>query len=180
MEKKKRNVSIRLSESDIKKIKDISLRLGIKESELFRFAIKNMLAKLITLSDMSVKGADLIPTWLECGRDLLTHFDIDMGRLDRIFNQDVRVGRSRVDAEDLDLMILSYFNENYAVKKLSELCGISVSAAEVPAALRKYLFEKYVLLKEHASDMPAVDFKQLAAVDFPGVTTEARNQLQPV
>lgn len=180
MEKKKRNVSIRLSESDIKKIKDISTRLGIKESELFRFAIKNMLAKLITLSDTSVRGADLIPTWLECGRDLLTHFDIDAGRLDKIFNLETRDGRGRVDAEDLDLMILSYFNENYAVKKLSELCGVSVTAAEVPAALRKYLFEKYVLLKEHAVDLPAVDFKQLAGVDFANHAAAGRNQLQPV
>jgi hypothetical protein len=165
VEKKKRNVSIRLSESDIRKIKDISERLGVKESELFRFSIKNMLAKLITLSDSSMNGADLIPTWLECGRDLLVHFDIDVERLDDIFNLNASEGNAKVDEEDLDLMILSYFNENYAVKKLSELCGVSVTAADVTVTLRRYLYEKYVVLKERQLAQP-VSYNNLAGVEY--------------
>lgn len=148
MEYKKRNVSVRLSEPDIKKIKDISVRLGVKESELFRYSIKTMLAKLITLSDTSVRGADLIPTWLECGRDLMAHFDLDVGQLDKVFNRNAIGGTGCVESEDLDLIILSYFDENYAAKKLSELSEVSVNAVDVPASLRKYLFEKYVLLKD--------------------------------
>lgn len=165
MENKKRNVSVRLSESDIKKIKDISNRLGVKESELFRYSIKNMLTKLITLSDVSVRGADLIPTWLECGRDLLAHFDIDVDRLDTIFNSGQEGAKRKVDEEDLDLMILSYFNENYAVKKLSEVTGMSISAAEVPAVLRKYLFEKYVLFKDD-TEVPGINLRKLAGIDL--------------
>lgn len=145
MEQRKRNISVRLSTSDIRKIKDISARLGVKESELFRFAVKNMLTKLMPLNDDDLKGADLIPTWLECGDDLLAYFDIDADQLDEIINNNAQQEETRVEFSDLDLMVLSSLNRNYVVKKLSDVCGMQVDPANVKDILRAYLHDKYVL-----------------------------------
>ncbi len=148
----KRNVSVRLSVSDIKKAKEIAQRLGVKESELIRYSIKNMLIKLMPLSDEKMSGADLIPTWLECGNDLLGHFDIDVDRLEEMFNQESASNEDRIDSLDLHLMILSNFNKNYAVKKLSEICGKQVGTNDANRVLQNYLYDKYVLGKNCECD----------------------------
>lgn len=160
MEQRKRNISVRLSASDIRKVKDISHRLGVKESELFRFAIKNMLTKLMPLSDESLKGADLIPTWVECGNDLLTYFDIDVDRLDEIFNESAEGSFEKIDEVDLDLMILSNLNQHYAVKKLSELCRTQIDPSDVIEVFREYLYKKYVLGKSEGDKDASVAIKQ--------------------
>ncbi len=145
MEQTKRNISVRLSNSDIKKMKEISGRLRVKESELFRYAIKNMLTKLMPLNDEKLRGADLIPAWLECGEELLNYFHIDTEQLNKIFNQNISGDEQRVDMEDLDLMVLSSLNQKYVVKKLAEICGMPVDPVDVQKILRTYLYEKYVL-----------------------------------
>lgn len=149
MEQIKRNISVRLSTSDKKKMKEISTRLCVKESELFRYAIKNMLTKLMPLSDEKLKGADLIPAWLECGGDLLNYFHMDVEQLDKIFNKNNC--EDCVDLDDLDLMILSSLNKKYVVKKLSEICQENIDPADVDKVLQKYLYNKYVVGAEHSS-----------------------------
>ena len=46
MDAKKKNVSLRMSQSDIDKVKAVSDRLGVKETDVLRFAVKQMLQKL--------------------------------------------------------------------------------------------------------------------------------------
>lgn len=167
MEQRKRNISVRLSSSDIKKVKEISQRLGVKESELFRFSIKSMLTKLMPLSDHALAGADLIPTWLACGNDLLTYFDIDVDKLDEIFNATDKESQEKVDELDLDLMVLAHLNQHYAVKKLSDICGSQIEPANVNRMLHEYLYGKYVLGK---------GFECCAEVEYPLSTTESNRR----
>lgn len=144
MSKKKRNISVRLSESDIRKIKDISDRFGVKESELFRYGVKCMLTKLMPFNDPNLRGADLIPAWLECGPELLNYFYIDSDQLGTIFNNDIKEDDTEIDASDLDLMVLSNLNEKFVVKRLSDICGIPLECSDVQTVLHKYLHDKYV------------------------------------
>lgn len=120
------------------------MRLGVKESELFRYAVKNMLTKLMPLSDDQLNGSDLMPAWLECGHDLLNYFHIDVEQLNDIFNKNICANDERVDMTDLDLMILSVLNRNYVIKKLSAICQTNIKPSEVDEALNNYLYEKYV------------------------------------
>ncbi len=145
MEQSKKNISVRLTASDIKKIKEIAERIGVKYSDLFRFSVKSMLTRLMPLHDKELRGADLIPTLLECGEELMDYFDIDSEQLDRIVNEGVVDRSKRVDTEDLDLMVLSYLNQNYGVKKLSEVSNANIEAADVNEVLKHYLYEKYVI-----------------------------------
>ncbi len=146
MDRKKRNVSIRLSESDIRKTKEVSNRLGVKDSELFRFAIKNTLRKLTPLNDGELQGADLIPAWLMWGEELSEYFDLNGEQLNEIFNSGVSEDKC-IDAADIDLMLLSRLSGSYVVKRLSEICGSQVEPAQANQVMRNYLYDKYVLGK---------------------------------
>ena len=147
MDRKKRNVSIRLSESDIRKTKEVSNRLGVKDSELFRFAIKSTLRKLTPLNDAELQGADLIPAWLVWGEELLEYFDLNSEQLNEIFNNDAPHGKT-IDAADIDLMLLSRLSGSYVVKRLSEICGTQVEPSQANQVMKNYLYDKYVLGKE--------------------------------
>lgn len=151
-----KNISVRLSMSDINRFKEISLRLGIRESDLLRFSIKNFLSILVPLNDKNLRGAELMPIWLKCGNLLLENFDIDAARLNEIFNQGLEEKDQAVDMEDIELMAMSRLNPVYLVKKLSAICDRKIDPEEAPLALRRHLYEKYVVCSpaEEKPDMP--------------------------
>jgi hypothetical protein len=145
MEHNMKNISVRLSCNDIQRVKGLSMRLGIRESDLFRFSVKSVLEKLVLLNDKNVKGADMIPIWLECGDFLMDHFDFDIARLDEIFNLDVYEPTQRIDMEDIELMAMSKLNPIYMIKKLSTLCKKQIDPSRVNEVFREYLYRKYIL-----------------------------------
>tara|TARA_R110001592_G_scaffold7676_1_gene42540 strand:- start:1414 stop:1926 length:513 start_codon:yes stop_codon:yes gene_type:complete len=119
MEAKKKNVSLRMSQSDIEKVKQIAGRLDVKESEVLRFAVKQMLTRLALFNEQSYKGVDLMPALLDTGEDLIRFFDLDAEQLNQIINSDLKEDGRAVDPEDLKLFALSSINERYARMKLN-------------------------------------------------------------
>jgi hypothetical protein len=103
---RKKAVSLRLNVSDIKRIKRISQRLGVRDSDVIRYAIKNLLFKLSPLSDPAVKGRSLVPLFLEGGAELVHHFDLDAQRLGTIINEDADPPQV-VSVEDLHLIAMT-------------------------------------------------------------------------
>jgi hypothetical protein len=103
---KKRAVSLRLSTADVKRIKRVSQRLGIRDSDVIRYAIKKLLFKLSALSDPAIRGRSLVPLFLEGGADLVHHFDLDAMRLGVIIN-DGADDAVRVSMEDLHMLAMS-------------------------------------------------------------------------
>lgn len=103
---RKKAVSLRLNVSDIKRIKRISQRLGVRDSDVIRYAIKNLLFKLSPLSDPAVKGSSLVPLFLEGGAEIVNHFDLDAHRLGAIINEDVEATQA-VSLEDLHLIAMT-------------------------------------------------------------------------
>jgi len=108
---RKKAVSLRLNVSDIKRIKRISQRLGVRDSDVIRYAIKNLLFKLSPLSDPAVKGRSLVPLFLEGGAEIVNHFDLDAQRLGSIINEDVDA-KHAVSLEDLHLIAMTGGMEN--------------------------------------------------------------------
>jgi hypothetical protein len=145
MEHNMKNISVRLNFVDIKRIKDLSNRLGVRESDLFRFSVKNILEKLVLLNDKNVKGADLIPIWLECGDFLMENFELDSAKLNAMFNADVIQPEQRIDPEDIELMAMSKLNPIYTIKKLTALCKRPVDPNSVNDTFREYLYNKYII-----------------------------------
>jgi len=143
MECRKQNVSVRMANSDLHRIKEISKRLGVKESDLFRFCVKSVLSKLMPLQDESIKGSDLMPVFIDIGDDLARFFELDAARLEKIINGDLLEIDKKVPRDDIDLLALASISERYVVVKLSEMSKRPVSGQTAFEALREYFKSKY-------------------------------------
>jgi hypothetical protein len=142
IEHRKQAISIRLAESDVRNVKRVAKRLGVRDSDIVRYAIKTMLARIAPLCDEAITGRNLVPVLVESGDELIRHFELDAYRLERIINehahQDVRV-----DRDDIALLAMSGLREHYLVMRMKDESGASegVGAAR---SLRNYLYDKYV------------------------------------
>jgi hypothetical protein len=135
-----------MNSTDVRKVKKVASRLGVRDSDVIRFAVKSMLAKLGPLYDPEAHGRNLVPVFVESGADLLRFFEIDAARLESIINGGVDIER-RVDRDDIALLALTGSQEPYAALKLSELDHTERrerTAAELSESLRQYLYAKYV------------------------------------
>jgi hypothetical protein len=135
-----------MNSTDVRKVKKVASRLGVRDSDVIRFAVKSMLARLGPLYDPEAHGRNLVPVFVESGADLLRFFEIDASRLETIINGGVDIER-RVDRDDIALLALTGSQEPYAALKLSELDRTERrerTAAELSESLRQYLYAKYV------------------------------------
>ena len=68
---------MRISESDHLKIKRIANRLGVRDSDMYRYAIKTVLSKLSPLDHKNRSGSEVLPAFIECGKELSSFFNLD-------------------------------------------------------------------------------------------------------
>lgn len=145
--------------ADVRKVKKLAARLGVRDSDVIRFAVKSMLAKLGPLYDSEVHGRNLVPVFVESGSELLRFFEIDAAKLETIINNGVEADR-RVDRDDIALLALTSAQEPYAALKLSELEQNERprrGPAELLASLREYLYAKYVYRPASSAEAPPGD-----------------------
>jgi hypothetical protein len=147
---RKQAVSLRVSTSDLRRVKKLAQRLGARDSDVIRFALKIMLNRLAPLCDNSMRGRALIPVFIEAGSDLFHHFDLDTARLDEIVN-DGATKEQEVEADDLQRIAIAGLQQSYAKLKLSKLNPGPSGEREAPdlddlltVQLRGYLYSKYV------------------------------------
>ena len=149
IESRKQAVSIRMNVADVRKVKKLAQRLGVRDSDIIRFAVKSMLARLGPLYDPDMRGRNLVPMFVESGGDMLRFFDLDAPRLHAIINDGVEAAR-QVDRDDVALLALSGGQETYAALKLTELDrqdrvnGEATATPDLARSLRQYLYDKYV------------------------------------
>lgn len=150
MDSRKQAVSIRMSAADIRNVKKLAKRLGARDSDVIRFAVKAMLSKLTPLFDPSVKGRALVPVFLESGGDIFRHFDLDAARLENIINEGVEV-QSRVEPDDIHLIAMSGIQRSYVKLRLGSMNtgrtseeARSADGDQVDHTLREYLYDKYI------------------------------------
>ena len=144
IESRKLAVSIRMNAADVRKVKRLAMRLATRDSDVIRFAVKTMLARLGPLYDAEVRGRNLVPVFVESGVELLRFFEIDAARLEAIINDGVEPAR-RVERDDIALLALTGGQSPYAALKLSELNESGRSEAlGLAHSLRQYLYAKYV------------------------------------
>jgi len=141
-----------MSGADVRKIKKLAVRLGVHDSDVVRFAVKTMLARLEPLHDPEARGRSVLPVFFESGDELVRFFELDMPRLDTIINDGVEIAR-RVDRDDVALIAMHATQPPFAAIKLSEMYSNGAERARTANgngeadpvnSLRKYLYEKYV------------------------------------
>lgn len=152
MDNQKQCVSVRLTGSDIRKIKRIAQRLNVSDSDIIRFGIKRMLSKLRPLGDENTNGSQLLPVFLEHGTEVSQYFDFDAERLERIINQGADSSR-QIDHIDIELLAMHSVFPNYLKTQLEKLMERSVEDKEVIPCLREYLYSKYGQLREQGADL---------------------------
>lgn len=161
MDSRKQAVSIRMSAADVRNIKKLAKRLGVRDSDIIRFAVKTTLAKLVPLYDHTVTGRNLVPVFVESGNDLFRHFDLDAMRLESILNDGVEE-ETRVDIDDIQLIAMNGIQQSYAKLRMTSIGAGRLHAANGGAresadtdgtaqALKKYLYDKYVYSKRGAA-----------------------------
>lgn len=145
---RKQAVSIRLGTADVRKMKQLAERIGVRDSDVLRYALKTTLNRLAALCDPEIKGANLVPAVVEAGPEFVRYFDLDAVRLDAILNTGVEPSR-RVSHDDVALVSLAGSQPEYAMLRMPRtnapggvrVLGGSTASVE---ALRQHLYEKYV------------------------------------
>jgi hypothetical protein len=142
---RKQAVSIRMSRSDVRNIKRLAERLGARDSDVIRFAIKLMLSQLAPLQDPSVGGRSLVPVFLESGPELMRHFELDAPRLASILNDGVQADR-QVEPDDIQLLAMSALQRTYLKLRPGSNGNAhgSTGAGAPEQSLREYLYDKYL------------------------------------
>ena len=143
VDQRKQAVSIRLGESDIRNIKRMARRLGVRDSDIIRFAIKSTLSRIAPLCDPAIRGRNLVPVLVESGDDLIRYFELDAFRLEGIINENVEEGR-QVESDDIALLAMSGLREEYLVMRLKDGSSTPLDTAPQHRSLRRYLYDKYV------------------------------------
>ncbi len=147
LDQRKQAVSIRLGESDLRNIKQIARRLGVRDSDIIRFAIKSMLQRISPLCDDAITGRSLVPVLVESGDELIRHFEVDAYRLERIINERAEAS-DRVDREDIALLAMSGLREQYLLLRMNVNNGGPLDAGARGHSLRAYLYDKYVFRQD--------------------------------
>lgn len=179
MDSRKQAVSIRMSAADIRSVKRLAERLGVRDSDVIRFAVKVMLGRLAPLHDLGVRGKSLVPVFVESGTDIFRHFELDALRLDSIINQGADPD-ARVDSDDIQLIAMSGIQQSYAKLRLSSIShnnqashksgnGAALDKTgraarpgeedELGHSLRKYLYEKYVYRNNNGGPRSPVELE---------------------
>ena len=178
VDQRKQAVSIRLGESDIRNIKRIAKRLGVRDSDIIRFALKSTLSRIAPLCDPAIRGRNLVPVLVESGDELIRYFELDAFRLESIINENVEVGR-QVDRDDIALLAMSGLREEYLVMRLKDGNGTPVDAAPPHRSLRRYLYDKYVYRSgDHQHDAAHANGSGNGNVNEVVFPTEAGTRLQ--
>ena len=137
---RRRAVSIRLASADIRNIKRFAKRLGVRDSDIVRFAIKSTFGRLAPLCDPAIRGRSLVPVLVEAGDELIRHFELDAFQLEAIVNDEAEP-KDQVAREDIVLLSMSSLRQDYLRMRISKDQRGDETSAD---SLRRYLYGKYV------------------------------------
>jgi hypothetical protein len=175
VDQRKQAVSIRLGESDIRNIKRMAARLGVRESDIIRYAIKSTLNRIAPLGDQAIRGRNLVPVLVESVDELIRYFELDTFRLETIINGEVEVAR-QVERDDIALLAMSGLREEYLMMRLKDgEDGVSAEAPLPARSLRHYLYDKYVYRNSEPRSDCRPDGTNDSAVLQEGVRVQIRH-----
>jgi hypothetical protein len=139
----KKNISVRLGVADLRRVKEIANRLDVKESEIFRYAVKSLSTRLMPLLNRQLCGVSMLVALLESGEELLRYFEFDTQQLYKLINTSVIDGQKLVENEDIEMLAVAIINPDYLAAQVSEKLNTHIEPTLAFEALRHYLFRKY-------------------------------------
>ncbi|MCF6205218.1 MAG: hypothetical protein L3J59_16400 [Methylococcaceae bacterium] len=141
MNQRKEIVSLRLTNDDRTAVQSIADRLLVRESDIYRFAVNQLVTRLQKLLDSSCRGIDLLPLFLELREDLNYNLGFKKNQLYNIINHKELAPERQVSMEDIELLILPH---HLVRNRLKTLHDINDNNIDTDKWLRLYFKEKYL------------------------------------
>lgn len=145
---KKFIVSMRLNNNDRMAIRAMASRLFVRESELYRCAVNNLLSCLHKLHDTDCAGSDLLPLFIEFRVELIQGLGLKKQQLFNIINSGNIHPDKFVAMADIELLLLPQHLVRQRLLQIRE--ALAMKQNDIGAWLEGYLLEKYRL--ENTSD----------------------------
>lgn len=142
---KKHIVSMRLDNADRNAIQSMASRLFVRESELYRFAVSNLLNRLHRLHDIDCTGSDLLPLFIEFRDELIQNLGLKKQQLFTIINSGNAHPDKFVGMSDIELLLLPQHLVRQRLLQMEE--AIAVKQHDINAWLESYFVAKYGLIK---------------------------------
>jgi hypothetical protein len=140
---KKNIVSMRLNNSDRYAIQIAASRLFIRESELYRFAVSNLLDRMHKLNDWGCKGSDLLPLFIEFREQFSQNLAFKKQQLFKILNNGNAHPDKYVAMADIELLILPQHLLRQRLLQTKE--ALAFKQQDASAWLKSYFAGKYRL-----------------------------------
>ena len=140
---KKFIVSMRLNNTDRMAIRAMASRLFVRESELYRCAVNNLLSCLHKLHDADCLGSDLLPLFIEFRLELIHGLGLKKQQLFNIINSGNIHPDKFVAMSDIELLLLPAHLIRQRLLQIREAQQLKQN--DVGAWLAIYLKDKYRL-----------------------------------
>lgn len=144
MDNRKQGVSIRMSTKDVGNIKKISARLGVRDSDVIRYAVKSTLCRLMLLQSDDAWGKDVLPVFIEYGAELAQAFDLDVSKLNQVINGTLEDPERIIGRKDIELLTMSGSTDGYMRMRVMEAVQADSDQLDINSMLRNYLYRKYI------------------------------------
>lgn len=140
MNDRKHIVSMRLTDDDRSAIQSIAKRLLVREADIYRFAVNQILARLERLLDTSCRGAELLPLFLELREELNYNLGFKKTQLYNIINNKELAPENQVSMADIELLILPHHVVRSRLMKIHQTAEKNI---DTNAWLQLYFEQKY-------------------------------------
>jgi len=140
MNDRKHIVSMRLTSDDRTAIQSIATRLLVREADIYRYAVNQILARLESLLDTSCRGVELLPLFLELREELNYNLGFKKAQLYKIINHKELSPENQVPMADIELLILPHHSVR---NRLTKIHKVTEKNIDTDAWLKLYFKEKY-------------------------------------
>lgn len=141
---------MRLNNNDRLAIQSMATRLFVRESELYRFAVNNLLNRMHKLHDHNCTGSDLLPLFIEFREELNQNLGLKKQQLFKIVNNGNAHPQKFVAMADIELLLLPQHLVRQRLLQIEN--ALAVKQYDINAWLESYFVEKYGLAKNIEAD----------------------------
>ncbi|MFI3199050.1 MAG: hypothetical protein QX196_12100 [Methylococcaceae bacterium] len=152
---KKQIVSMRLNNNDRNAIQAIASRLFVREAELYRFAVNNLLNRMSHLNDLDCTGSDLLPLFIEFREELNQNLSLKKQQLFRVINNGNAHPDKFVSMTDIELLLLP--QHQVRQRLLQTEAALIFKQNNINAWLESYFVAKYELVKAIEKDIDIIE-----------------------
>jgi hypothetical protein len=146
-------ISLRLPDSDRIAIQNLSNRLYVRESDVYRFAINFFLNHFSILSDHSAGGSDLLLVLCEIRNEINHLLGLKKHQLEKIINGNNPDPEKFVAMTDIELFLMPH---HLLKNRLTKLTNSAKNIDNIDECLKDYFIQKYHLHDESMQELASI------------------------